>query len=298
MENAGEGRGGDYRGEAKVHRRTSGCDPSELAATRAAGQFRDIGRGHRNGTRLDHSEEPAGIRPFAEADLPEADPIAAIGAAVKVRISARARRISLRIDEAERAVLMVLPVGMPLRRGLRFLAEQRGWIATRLAGLPQRVPFVEGAVVPVFGVPHRIRRAIDPAGLSVAVACGEIRVRGDPADLPRRVRDHLIGAARAELTRRARNFAARIGHEVTRVGVRDPASRWGSCSSAGSLSFSWRLILAPTPVIDYVVAHEVAHLAEMNHGRHFWQLVESLAPGSTASRAWLKRHRSRLLSYG
>ena len=222
----------------------------------------------------------------------------AVGAAVKVRLSARARRISLRIDEAERAVLLVLPPGVPLRRGLRFLAAQRGWIATRLAGLPRRVPFIEGAVVPVLGVPHRIRRALDPAALAVAVADGEIRVRGDPAYLPRRVRDHLIAAAHAELTRRARDFAARIGRETTRVGVRDPASRWGSCSAAGSLSFSWRLILAPEPVIDYVVAHEVAHLAEMNHGRHFWQLVESLAPGSAAPRAWLRRHRSRLLSYG
>jgi predicted metal-dependent hydrolase len=222
----------------------------------------------------------------------------AVGAAVTVRRSARARRISLRIDEAERAVLLVLPQGVPLRRGLQFLVAQRGWIATRLAGLPKRVPFVEGAVVPVLGVPHRIRRALDPAAPAVAVADGEIRVLGDPADLPRRVRDHLIAAARAELTRRARDFAARIGHEVTRVGVRDPASRWGSCSAAGSLSFSWRLILAPEPVLDYVVVHEVAHLAEMNHGRHFWQLVESLAPGSAAPYAWLKRHRSRLLSYG
>jgi predicted metal-dependent hydrolase len=221
-----------------------------------------------------------------------------IGVSVMVRVSARARRICLRIDETERAVLLVLPPGMPLRRGLRFLAAQRGWIAARLAELPQRVPFVEGAVVPIFGLPHRIRRALDAAAPEVVVADGEIRVRGDPACLPRRVHDHLIAAARAALTRRARDFAARIGHEVTQVGVRDPASRWGSCSAAGSLSFSWRLILAPEAVLDYVVAHEVAHLAEMNHGRHFWQLVESLAPGSAAPRAWLRRHRSRLLSYG
>jgi predicted metal-dependent hydrolase len=221
----------------------------------------------------------------------------AIGAAVRVRIGARARRISLRITAAERVVLLVLPPGVPLRRGLRFLAAQRGWIAARLAELPPRVAFVEGAVVPVLGVPHPIRRALDPAAPAVAIADGEIRVRGEPAGLPRRVRDHLIAMARAELTGRARDFAARIGREVRRVGVRDPASRWGSCSAAGSLSFSWRLILAPEPVIDYVVAHEVAHLAEMNHGRRFWQLVESLAPGSAAPRAWLKRHRNRLLSY-
>jgi len=112
------------------------------------------------------------------------------------------------------------------------------------------------------------------------------------------VRDHLVAAAQAELALRARRLAARIGHEVTRVNVRDTKSRWGSCSGQRNLSFSWRLILAPEPVLNYVAAHEVAHLAEMNHGPRFWRLVESLAPGSAAQRAWLKRHRDRLLSYG
>jgi predicted metal-dependent hydrolase len=80
--------------------------------------------------------------------------------------------------------------------------------------------------------------------------------------------------------------------------VRDTRSRWGSCSTQGRISFSWRLVMAPEAVVDYVVAHEVAHLAEMNHGPRFWRLVEALMPDSAAPRAWLKRHRSILLSYG
>jgi predicted metal-dependent hydrolase len=104
--------------------------------------------------------------------------------------------------------------------------------------------------------------------------------------------------AHRELAHRARRLATRIGKSVARINVRDTKSRWGSCSGTGNLSFSWRLIFAPEPVMDYVVAHEVAHLAEMNHGPRFWRLVESLSPGSAAPRAWLKRHRGRLLSYG
>ena len=104
--------------------------------------------------------------------------------------------------------------------------------------------------------------------------------------------------ARNEFACRARRLAARIGREVARSNIRDTKSRWGSCSGQGNLSFSWRLIFAPEWVIDYVVAHEVAHLAEMNHGPRFWRLVESLSPDSAAARAWLKRHRSRLFSYG
>ncbi|HVC56676.1 MAG TPA: SprT family zinc-dependent metalloprotease [Stellaceae bacterium] len=221
-----------------------------------------------------------------------------LGAPLSIRVNPRARRLLLRIDAAARAVELVLPYGVPAEHGLRFLAAQRGWIAARLAALPLPVPFVEGAIVPVFGVPHRIRRASDPDGPPVAVEAGEIRVRGEPAHLARRVRDHLIRLARQELTRRARLFAAEIGKPVLRVGVRDTRSRWGSCSATGALSFSWRLVLAPESVVDYVVAHEVAHLAEMNHGPRFWRLVRTLTPDPATPRAWLKRHRSELFSYG
>jgi hypothetical protein len=217
---------------------------------------------------------------------------------VSIRVSPRARRIALRIDATEHKVELVLPPGVPPSHGLRFLAAKQGWIAARLAALPQPIRFAEGVIVPVLGIPHRIRREDDPTAPPVAIHDGEIRVRGDPEHIERRVRDHLVAMARVELADRARPLAARIGRKLARVGVRDTKSRWGSCSGRGNLSFSWRLIFAPEPVLDYVVAHEVAHLAEMNHSPRFWRLVESLSPGTAAARAWLKRHRSRLLSYG
>jgi predicted metal-dependent hydrolase len=226
-----------------------------------------------------------------------------LGAPVSIRVNPRARRLLLRIDASARAVELVLPRGVPAEHGLRFLAAQRGWIAARIDALPPLVPFAEGAVVPVFGVPHRICRESDPAAPPVAIVGSapggaEIRVRGAPEHFARRVRDHLVRLARQELTRRARLLAAQIGKPIARVGVRDTKSRWGSCSGRGSLSFSWRLVLAPETVVDYVVAHEVAHLAEMNHGPRFWRLVQTLTPDCAAPRAWLKRHRSRLFSYG
>jgi predicted metal-dependent hydrolase len=221
-----------------------------------------------------------------------------LGSPLTIRINPRSRRIGLRIDAAERRLELVLPPGVPASRGLRFLASKRAWVVSRLEALPHRIPFDEGAVVPVLGVPHRIRRETDPAAPSVAVGDGEIRVRGDPAHLARRVRDHLATKAGTELAWRARRLAAGIGRDVTRVSVRDTKSRWGSCSGTGTLSFSWRLIFAPEPVLDYVVAHEVAHLVEMNHGPRFWRLVETLSPESARPRAWLKRHRSELFSYG
>jgi predicted metal-dependent hydrolase len=221
-----------------------------------------------------------------------------LGVPVAIRVSVRARRVSLRIDAAAQGVELVLPRGMPAAQGVRFLSAHRGWIAARLAALPPPVRFAEGATVPVLGVPHRIRRASDRGARVVAIADGEIRVRGDPAHLPRRVRDHLVLVARREFADRARACAGRLGKTVARIAVRDTKSRWGSCSSRGSLSFSWRLVFAPEAVIDYVVAHEVAHLVEMNHGPRFWRLVATLVPDSAGPRAWLKRHRAELLAYG
>jgi predicted metal-dependent hydrolase len=221
-----------------------------------------------------------------------------IGIPIAIRVSPRARRVGLRIDAAERRVELVLPRGVPAGTGLRFLAAKRKWIAARLQALPQPAPFAEGAVVPVLGVPHRIERDRDPAAPPVRIIDGEIRVRSDPLHLARRVRDHLVAMAKAEISPRAHRLAARIGRKVGRVNVRDTKSRWGSCSGRGNLSFSWRLIFAPEAVLDYVVAHEVAHLVEMNHGPRFWALVESLAPSNARQRAWLKRQHAQLHSYG
>ena len=221
-----------------------------------------------------------------------------VGVPVAIRVNPRARRVALRIDAAARQVELVLPRGLALAHGLEFLDAQRGWIAARLAALPMSVPFADGAVVPILGVPHVIRREVSAGAPPVAIAGGEIRVKGDPAHLARRVKDHLTQLAARELARRARDFAARIDRRIARVAVRDTKSRWGSCAATGALSFSWRLVMAPLPVIDYVVAHEVAHLVEMNHGPRFWRLVATLVPDTVAPRAWLKRHRDRLFSYG
>src|SRR5579884_571386 len=221
-----------------------------------------------------------------------------LGAPLAIRVNPRARRMLLRVDAARRAVELVLPRGVAPGLGLDFLAAKRGWISARLQNLPAAVPFVEGAVIPVLGVPHRIRRERDPAAPPVTLVDGEIRVRGEPAHLARRVRDHLRELGRRELAARSHRLAERIGKNVKRVVVRDTKSRWGSCSSTGNLSYSWRLVFAPEAVVDYVVAHEVAHLAELNHGPRFWRLVAALVPDSAGPRAWLKRHRGRLFSYG
>lgn len=179
-----------------------------------------------------------------------------------------------------------------------FAEAQAGWIAARLRRLPQRRPFVDGAEVPLFGEPHRVRHRPDRRG---AVWCegGEIHVAGQPEHLPRRLKDWLTAELRARLVPLVHAKAARAGRPVRRITVRDTRSRWGSCGPDAAMSFSWRLVLAPPEVLDYLVAHEVAHLVHLNHGPRFWALARMLCDGPIEGpQAWLKTNGETLLQYG
>lgn len=221
------------------------------------------------------------------------------GAAVPLtlRRSGRARRLSLRVDADGRGVTVVLPPRAAETQGLRFAAAHAGWIAKRLAALPPRVVFAPGAQVPVLGRPHVLCHRPE-ARRGVWLEDGALCVSGRAEFLARRVATFLRDMARGETSRRARPMAAALDRRLGRVSVRDTRSRWGSCTAAGDLAFSWRLVLAPESVLDYVVAHEVAHLVEMNHSRDFWRLVLSLAPHAAQARRWLKSNGAALHRYG
>lgn len=218
---------------------------------------------------------------------------------LRLRPHPRARRLALRIDATGDAVELVLPRRGSRGEALRFLEANRSWIEKRLIALPPRIAFVDGAIVPVFDHPHRLRHVGKVRGRGpVWIEAETICVAGDAAFLTRRVRDFLRGLAKRDLERRAQLLAATIGRKVARVGVRDTTTRWGSCARNGNLSFSWRLVFAPDSVVDYVVAHEVAHLVEMNHGPRFWRLVERLHPDPKIQRLWLNSNRARLMRIG
>jgi predicted metal-dependent hydrolase len=216
---------------------------------------------------------------------------------VKLRVSARARRVSLKVDAAQGVVELVVPKSISLARAAQFAHTNKGWIAGRLARLPPAVPFTPGASIPILGVTYRLRHVANARG-TVAVDGEEIRVHGHREHLPRRLTDWLKAEAKRRIVPIARRFADRIGKTPRRIRVGDTTSRWGSCSPKGDLMFSWRLILAPERVLIYVIAHEVAHLTHLNHGKRFWRLVGSLVPTYDDQRAWLARHGPGLHRYG
>ena len=212
--------------------------------------------------------------------------------------SARARRASLRVDPAHRRIVLTAPLRMARDTAVSFAQQQAGWIAARLKRLPDRRPFVDGAQVPLFGAPHRVRHRPDQRG-TVWVEGDEIHVAGRAEHLPRRLRDWLTAEMRKRLAPIVQAKAERVERKVKRITVRDARSRWGSCGPDGAMSFSWRLVFAPPEVLDYLVAHEVAHLVHMNHGPRFWALAERLCDGPMAlPQAWLKTNGETLMQYG
>lgn len=229
--------------------------------------------------------------------------IAFEGACYRVGIKRhrQARRYTLRIQASKREVLLTMPPRGSLKEAKAFAQKHGAWIAARLKRLPEAAPFVDGAILPLRGVPHRIVHQPDARGTVWAEFCeGEHRlcVAGEAPHLPRRVADYLKRQARRDLDQASRRHAATLGVSVTRVTVRDTVSRWGSCSSTGRLSYSWRLILAPPFVLDYLAAHEVAHLVEMNHSARFWRIVRRICPDVDRAKAWIDVHGADLHRYG
>lgn len=212
----------------------------------------------------------------------------------------RARHISLRIDPAvDDGAVLVLPWNTPLDEGLNFARSKARWLRRSLAALPPRIPFIDGARIPVLGTEHVIRHhpGFGPAIWSEA---GVIHVGGDgdPKRVGDRVRSWLRELARREITRKVADKAKQIDLPYGRITIRDARTRWGSCTEDGNLAFSWRLILAPERILDYVVGHEVAHLKELNHGPRFREVERSLVPDNDTASRWLNREGNALLRYG
>jgi predicted metal-dependent hydrolase len=221
---------------------------------------------------------------------------------VQVRRHPRARRYTLRIQAASREVVLTMPPRGSLKEARAFAERHGGWIAARLGRLPAAVPFCSGIVIPLRGVDHRIdhRRGARGTVWSELAADGArlLCVAGEAPHVGRRVADHLKREAKRDLEAATRRYAQALGVAVRRVSVRDQSSRWGSCSTTGVLSYSWRLILAPSFVLDYLAIHEVAHLIEMNHSPRFWRLVNGVCSDANRAKAWLDIHGTDLHRFG
>ena len=227
-----------------------------------------------------------------------------IGVPVEVRQHAGARRLTLRVSKTRRAVVVTVPSGCRLEEADRFLKTHIDWVRERLGRVPAPVPLADGATIPLRGALHRIR-FIGPAQGACVVdienpvqAPPRLVVAGRPEHAARRLKDWLIAEAHKDLDERVGWHAGKLGVRAKHITLRDQTTRWGSCSASGLLSFSWRLILAPPFVLDYLAAHEVAHLIELNHSPRFWRIVRRVYPDADRAKAWLDANGTDLHRYG
>jgi predicted metal-dependent hydrolase len=223
---------------------------------------------------------------------------------VELRRHAGARRLTLRVSKTRRSVVVTMPAECRMEEAGRFLRSHIDWVRDRLGRVPEPVPFVDGARIPLRGRMHRVRYAGIARATPIvdaeesAGAMPRLSVSGRAEHAARRLKDWLSDQALADLDRRVTWHAKQLSVRVRRISLRDQTTRWGSCSASGLLSFSWRLILAPPFVLDYVAAHEVAHLIEMNHGPRFWKLVAKAVPRLEEAKEWLRNEGMQLHRYG
>lgn len=226
--------------------------------------------------------------------------IGAQAAPLIARVNRRAKRLILKVDPIAGEIHVTAPSKRAVPEAIRFAHERIDWIANQLTDNLRAKPFANGMSVPFNGADHiilhdeklrgapRIDDDLVPA----------IRVGGGAEHLNRRVCDWLKREARKQLTARVDRHCAELGKQRRALRIRDTKTRWGSCSSEGDMSFCWRLILAPPEILDYVAAHECAHLIHMDHSPGFWRVVRELGADPGAAARWLEANGPGLYAYG
>src|SRR5689334_9466430 len=220
--------------------------------------------------------------------------------AVAVKVSSRARSYRLSLPHGG-APLLTVPRFGRWAEAKAFLERHTAWLADRMEKSVKPVAFVRGAIVPLRGVDHRI---VPTGRVRGVVEVGEhdgelaLLVPGAPEHRARRLTDWLKAEAHKDLTRRVKAHANNLGVEIHSIVMRSQSTRWGSCSSSGKLNFNWRLVIAPPYVLDYMAAHEVAHMLQMNHSSRFWAVVARTLPTMERGREWLRLHGRELMVYG
>ncbi|BCP55957.1 metal-dependent hydrolase [Kaistia sp. 32K] len=212
----------------------------------------------------------------------------------------RARRYTLRLRGSVREPVVTIPARGKLAEAQDFIERHSGWLRSRLAALPDAKPIEDGGVIPLRGVPVRIVHREGRGLVRLEPADGEtlLVVTGGAEHIARRVTDFLKREARRDLEEATARHAASLGVKVKAIRLGDPTSRWGSCSSSGTIAYSWRMIMAPPAILDYLAAHEVAHLREMNHSDRFWRHVATICPHMEQAKSWLNRHGASLHAVG
>lgn len=218
-------------------------------------------------------------------------------APLTIRVNRRARRLIVRVDPVKGRVIVTAPSKRALPEAIDFARTRAHWISDELASGAMARPFAPGEVFPYRGAPIEIE-ASGRVRDGVRLESGKLIAGGEARHINRRVTEWLRSEAKSALTARVDHYAGLLGRRRGPISIRDTRSRWGSCARDGAMSFSWRLILAPSEMLDYVAAHESAHLVHLNHSAAYWRTLQSLRVDIRAARDWFAVHGPALYAYG
>ncbi len=218
-------------------------------------------------------------------------------APLTARVNRRARRLIVKVDPVKGRVIVTAPSKRALSEAIDFARTRAPWIARELDACAIARPFAAGEVFPFRGALLEIEASGRPRG-GVALDSGKLVVSGDARHLNRRVTEWLKKEALVTLTERVDHYASQLSRTRGPITIRDTRSRWGSCARNGAMSFSWRLVMAPPEILDYVAAHECAHLVHLNHSAAYWRTLHSLNVDARAARDWFSAHGQSLYAYG
>lgn len=215
---------------------------------------------------------------------------------LKVIKSARAKRLTLRIDSKEHLPVLTIPSRCSAQRAIDFVEAHRGWIDSCMKKIPVSKKFEDGEEISLFGEKLIIKHAPE-LRRGVYAENGILFVSGDKEFLHRRVKDYIKKQAKTVFYKQSKVLADKLGCTLNDVTIKDTKSRWGSCSSINNINYSWRIALAPKVVFEYLIAHEVSHLKHQDHSANFWKCVEKLYPDAEEGKNWLKKHSKELYLY-
>lgn len=215
---------------------------------------------------------------------------------IKIIKSARAKKLTLRIDFKEHIPVLTIPNRCSSKRAVDFVEIHRQWIENCLQKLPTTKQFENGEKVSVLGQMLTICHA-PQLRRGVFIEDNILYVSGELDFLHRRIKDYIKKQAKLEFYKRSKILADSLNCELNDVTIKDTKSRWGSCSSINNINYSWRIALAPQEVFEYLIAHEVAHLKHQDHSSRFWKCVSELYPKAEAGKTWLKQHSKELYLY-
>ena len=216
---------------------------------------------------------------------------------VRIKWSTQARRLILRMDQISEGGVLTVPSGTTKKEAVCVAQQNAAWLYAKIRDRPTRQMFYDGHVLSLLDTHVTIRHAPEERS-GVQLNGSELIVSGQAEHMQRRVFDWLKGHTKDVIAPRAEIMADQLGKKIRKISVRNTQSRWGSCSHTGNLSFCWRLILTPNWVLNYVIAHEVSHLAHMNHGPAFWKTVETFEVEADRARTWLNKNSARLQRIG